>query len=510
MADGAKKSRRFHPLTMRIICVEVLAMLACTIIISIISISMYKYSVLASIAKNDGILATSILKHYHEENEEGQNSIDWIPDGYTQELFDWNTEETHALYFLFDTKGNCVICSKQVNCEKEKIHLDDVALQTIQEDGKYLSDTLAMLNPKEHRPMISKGTVISFTEWDGTVTNYYLFSNTTTSVMDVFVSKMWLYGLLCCMVLTGLLVSVTAFFLNRNQKPLEQMMQIAQQCAKGNYTEHLNPGSFEEPSYEAMAYSINELAYAAENAENQRKQFVSNVSHELRTPMTIISGYVDGMLDGTVPKNKRVQYLSIVSQEMQRLKILISSMLNLTKFDNGTIQIHYQLFPIQDLVFRTILMFESRLEKRNITLVGLDSDPVQVWGDPDLIGQVIYNLFENAVKFVNTGGTITFTFTEEPESTVLAIRNTGAGISKEELPKIFERFYKSDDSRSHDKTGLGIGLDITKHIVRLHKAQISVSSEEGEYTEFSIRLPKKEKLEESHTDDTEEKPKETM
>ena len=126
------------------------------------------------------------------------------------------------------------------------------------------------------------------------------------------------------------------------------MMQVAQQCARGNYTEHLNPGSFEEPSYEDMAYSINELAYAAENAENQRKQFVSNVSHELRTPMTIISGYVDGMLDGTVPKNKRMQYLSIVSQEMQRLKILISSMLNLTKFDNGTIEIHYQLFPIQD------------------------------------------------------------------------------------------------------------------------------------------------------------------
>ena len=213
------------------------------------------------------------------------------------------------------------------------------------------------------------------------------------------------------------------------------------------------------------------------------------------------------MLDGTVPKNKRMQYLSIVSQEMQRLKILISSMLNLTKFDNGTIEIHYQLFPIQDLAFRTILMFESRLEKRNITLEGLDSEPVQVWGDPDLIGQVIYNLFENATKFVNTGGTITFTFKDEPNSTSIAIRNTGAGISKEELPKIFERFYKSDDSRSHDKTGLGIGLDITKHIVRLHKAQISVSSEEGEYTEFLIRLPKKDAPAESPTENPEKQPK---
>ena len=162
---------------------------------------------------------------------------------------------------------------------------------------------------------------------------------------------------------------------------------------------------------------------------------------------------------------------------------------------------------MERLAFRTILMFESRLEKRNITLEGLDSEPVQVWGDPDLIGQVIYNLFENATKFVNTGGTITFTFKDEPNSTSIAIRNTGAGISKEELPKIFERFYKSDDSRSHDKTGLGIGLDITKHIVRLHKAQISVSSEEGEYTEFLIRLPKKDAPAESPTENPEKQPK---
>ena len=148
-----------------------------------------------------------------------------------------------------------------------------------------------MLNPKEPRPMISNGSPVTFTEPNGTETTYYLFSNTHTSVLDSFTSLTWIYGMLCFAVLTAALIAVTVFFLNRNQKPLAQMMQVAQQCARGNYTEHLNPGSFEEPSYEDMAYSINELAYAAENAENQRKQFVSNVSHELRTPMTIISGY---------------------------------------------------------------------------------------------------------------------------------------------------------------------------------------------------------------------------
>ena len=116
----------------------------------------------------------------------------------------------------------------------------------------------------------------------------------------------------------------------------------------------------------------------------------------------------------------------------------------------------------------------------------------------DLIGQVVYNLVENAVKFVNDGGTISFTFADEEDCWVFAVRNTGNGISKEELPKIFERFYKSDASRSQDKTGLGLGLDITKKIIHLHHAQISVRSEEHAYTEFEVRLPHVEPPEQEH------------
>ena len=111
---------------------------------------------------------------------------------------------------------------------------------------------------------------------------------------------------------------------------------------------------------------------------------------------------------------------------------------------------------------------------------------------------MVYNLVENAVKFVNDGGTISFTFADEEDCWVFAVRNTGNGISKEELPKIFERFYKSDASRSQDKTGLGLGLDITKKIIHLHHAQISVRSEEHAYTEFEVRLPHVEPPEQEH------------
>ena len=136
-------------------------------------------------------------------------------------------------------------------------------------------------------------------------------------------------------------------------------------------------------------------------------------------------------------------------------------------------------------------MFESRIEKRNITIEGLDCDTMYVYGDNDLISQVVYNLVENAVKFVDTGGTISIRLEDKKDESVFNIRNTGPGIPKDELPKIFGRFYKSDFSRSQDKTGLGLGLDIIRKILILHNAQISVSSEENVFTEFSVCFPKK-------------------
>ena len=245
-------------------------------------------------------------------------------------------------------------------------------------------------------------------------------------------------------------------------KQREQIIQVLQLNARGDYTKKLQPEQWVGSEMEPLVTVLDSLVRQAERAESYRKQFVSNVSHELRTPMTIISGFVEGILDGTVPRNKRMEYLSIVSQEMQRLKMLVTSMLNLTKFDAGTIQINYQMFTMNDTAFRTVLMFENRLEKRHISVEGLDAPPLRVYADPDLMGQVVYNLVENAVKFVNESGTIS---------------------------RIFERFYKSDASRSQDKTGLGLGLDITKQIIHLHHAQISVRSEEHVYTEFEVRLP---------------------
>ena len=156
MKDRAKKSRRFHPLSLRLICTEILAMLLVTVITAILSIVWYKGSVFTAIDKNDRVMATNLVHHYDREKSATETSAEWIPDGYVQDLFDWTTDTSHTFYFLFDETGTCLICSGQVNCNRSEITLNLDILNDVQINGEYFSDTLAMLNPKEPRPMISK------------------------------------------------------------------------------------------------------------------------------------------------------------------------------------------------------------------------------------------------------------------------------------------------------------------------------------------------------------------
>lgn len=399
------------------------------------------------------------------------------------------TSQLGFFVYIFTEDGTCIYCSENTGQQPAEVSLSGEMLHAIQKDGAYLTDHAAgKFDRSVGEPMLIRGTSLQLLE-GGVGTTYYMFASSYTRALNQFTSNMVITSVVLCVALLLVAALFNMYNLRLKARQLEQLRASLRCYAQGDYSEPLAPEQYVGTELEELAAMVETISHQASRAEASSRQFVSNVSHELRTPMTIISGFVDGVLDGTVPKNKRMEYLSIVSQEVQRLKMLVTSMLNLTKFDAGTIQLNYRLFTLNDMVFRTLLMFENRLEKRNITVEGLDSDPVRVCADPDLMGQVIYNLVENAVKFVNDGGTITFTFTKGEDAWFFAVRNTGNGISKEELPLIFERFYKSDASRSQDKTGLGLGLDITKQIVRLHHGEIRVRSEEHAYTEFEVRLP---------------------
>ncbi|MGN1404194.1 MAG: sensor histidine kinase [Ruminococcus sp.] len=458
------------------------------------AISRYKRDYYNNALRACDIMTSDIVEHNREFPNE--NMLQYYIPTQVNKI----AEQLNLFIYLFDEEGQCLLCSRNTEQQADDLILNTEMHSVMKKEGTYLTDRAAgKFDRSIAEPMLCRGTTLTLTE-NGETKTYYLFSSSYTRPLNAYTSDVTIVGIL---LIVGLLLVSTVLILysiHVKAKQLDRLLASMKQYAQGDYSQPISPEKYAGTELEEIAILAETLSSQAQRAEESSRQFVSNVSHELRTPMTIISGFVEGILDGTVAKNKRMEYLSIVSQEVQRLKMLVTSMLNLTKFDAGTIQLNYRMFTLNDTAFRTVLMFENRLEKRNITIEGLDSPPVRACADPDLIGQVVYNLVENAVKFVNDGGTITFTFADEDNEWVFAIRNTGNGISKEELPKIFERFYKSDFSRSQDKTGLGLGLDITRRIIHLHHAQILVRSEEHVYTEFEVRLPHVELPEEDETD----------
>ena len=212
--------------------------------------------------------------------------------------------------------------------------------------------------------------------------------------------------------------------------------------------------------------------------------------------MTTIGGFVDGILDGTIPKSQQNYYMRIISSEVGRLTRLVKSMLNLAKIEAGELEPNKTSFPVTEPILDTLLTFEPRIDEKNIDIRGLDVQRINMYADIDLIHQVMYNLIENAIKFVDKGGYIEFSFEDGEDATSVSIRNSGEGLAEDELPLVFDRFYKTDKSRGIHAQGLGLGLNIARSIVEIHGGKIMVKSLKGEYTEFTFTIPKAEKNEE--------------
>ncbi len=277
-------------------------------------------------------------------------------------------------------------------------------------------------------------------------------------------------------------------------RPLRQMAVAAKSFGEGNFAMRVPVTSSDEIGQLAVAF--NNMASSLASVESVRRNFIANVSHELKTPMTTIAGFIDGILDGTIPKEKERQYLGIVSGEVKRLSRLVKTMLDLSRIDSGELHIRPARFDLTATVFNALITFEKPIEDKQIDIRGLaDAESIYMDGDPDMIHQVVYNLIENAVKFTNEGGYIELKTEDQPDRTCFTIRNSGAGIPADEISMIFDRFYKTDKSRSKDKTGMGLGLYIVRTIIRLHGGEITVSSVENEYCQFSFWIPKRPSLE---------------
>ena len=316
-----------------------------------------------------------------------------------------------------------------------------------------------------------------------------VFAATSAASVNAFEGEalqMFLVAAVAALAVTFCVVGVFAF---RLVKPLRQMSAAARSFGSGDFSVRVPVTSSDELGQ--LAVSFNNMANSLSNSEGTRRSFIANVSHELKTPMTTIAGFIDGILDGTIPKEQESKYLHIVSDEVKRLSRLVKSMLDLSRIDSGEMKLHPSRFDITHTVVTTLLTFEQKIDEKGIEIRGLEeAAPQEVWGDQDLLHQVVYNLIENAVKFTNDGGAISVQVSDSIDRTTVVIENTGPGIAQEDLPMVFDRFYKGDKSRSRDKNGMGLGLYIVRTILKLHGGDIAVSSAVGQFCRFEFYIPK--------------------
>ncbi len=271
-------------------------------------------------------------------------------------------------------------------------------------------------------------------------------------------------------------------------QPLSKMAEATRSYAVGDFSVRLDAERGDEIG--ELAQAFNKMAGSLDQLESSRRSFIANVSHELKTPMTTIGGFIDGMLDGTIPPAQQDYYLRIVSDEVKRLSRIVVSMLNLSKIEAGQLDLKFDSVNLSETVLTTFLNFEKKINDGMIDVRGLEFLGSHfVHADRDMISQVVYNLVDNAVKFTPENGHISVSVVKKENLIETHISNSGAGIAKEELDRIFERFYKVDKSRSFDAKSTGLGLHIVRSILELHGGQINAVSEEGRYTEFVFTLP---------------------
>lgn len=257
----------------------------------------------------------------------------------------------------------------------------------------------------------------------------------------------------------------------------------------GDFSQKINIHSRDEIGHLAETFDF--MANELHTLEDDQRKFVSNVSHDFRSPLTSIKGYVEAMLDGTIPQEMQGKYLNIILFETERLNKLTSSLLELNKYgSHGKTMLYISDFDINYIIRMTALTFEGICNEKNISIeLILSGQKLYVTADMAKIQQVIYNLADNAIKFSHPDSSITIETTEKNEKVFVSVKDSGIGIPRDSLKKIWERFYKTDLSRGKDKYGTGLGLSIVKEIIQAHGENINVVSTEGVGTEFIFTLP---------------------
>ena len=315
---------------------------------------------------------------------------------------------------------------------------------------------------------------------------YIVVSATASRVNGLMHKVSQIFVVILLITLISALI-ISWFISARMTHPLKIMAAASREYAAGNFDIRV-PEDNRCREIDELAASFNNMARDLAQLDELTRGFIGNVSHEFKTPMTTIGGFVNGMLDGTIPPQQHEKYLHIISEEVQRLSRMVVRMLDAAKIQSGELILNTAPFDFTEMSSQIILSFEQKILAKKLE-VDIDfDDRLMVNGDRDHVFRAVYNLVDNAVKFVDEGGQLRLRAHAEGNFCAFSIENTGAGISPEDISHVFDRFYKTDRSRSQDRTGAGLGLYIVKNIINLHGGDISVRSDGGR-TEFSLTLP---------------------
>lgn len=414
------------------------------------------------------------------------------------------------------------------NTYASDLYNNETSLDTVKKQldalDTYLSATLWIINPSGRMVLDSKSPVNVETEtlisgFDPTVTegSYYtignFFDSFTEEQLSVFAPITSAYKVrgyvvihypmssiaascnsllnisyLMLVILFLLSLIILIFFTEMVYLPLRKITEATEQYAAGNMHYEFQVDSEDEIGYLAasLSYMANEIA----RSEDDQKKFVANVSHDFRSPLTSIKGYLDAMIDGTIPPEMHEKYLNIVLNETERLTKLTNSLLTLNNLNTKGMLLDKSIFDINTVIRNTAAAFEGTCRQKTIAIeLILSGDRLYVNADVGKIQQVLYNLLDNAIKFSHYDSVIKIEATEKHNKVFISVKDSGIGIPKDDLKLIWDRFYKSDLSRGKDKKGTGLGLSITKEIINSHGEHINVISTEGVGSEFIFSLP---------------------
>ena len=400
-----------------------------------------------------------------------------------RETFEIIASTNDTLLFFVDDSGQVVLCSEGSKCQHQSYLISSETMNAVLYGGIFSElGTLSGIYGTTSYYTVGMPVITKDNAMIGA-----LFASTPSTSLSLFLNDLFSMFIVSAGVMLFVSSLLSIVLAQRLATPLRNMSNAARSYGQGDFSVRVPTTGSEEVAQ--LALTFNNMAQTLQANDESRAAFIDNMAHELRTPMTSIKGFIDGILDGTIPQEQQARYLEIVSQEVGRLARLTRSMLDVTKLENGEVRQSPQVYDIWETLTSVVFGAEKRIAAKQIRIEGLAPQKTLVNADRDMVHQVVFNLVDNAVKFAGVGGVISLKVHEKQGRVYVAVRNTGEGIPKEDVPHIFDRFFKADKSRGLNTEGAGLGLYICKRLLSQGGGDIMVRSKLGEFTEFVFNLP---------------------